>query len=238
MALAAPADAQERIGATSGRQGGLFSDGTFTNAHLVRYPLGGDSWLFLFNGNSRIRHEGLRAYLEGYVAQECPLGSILETREFSETYFVISGRKPRLMAIVYCGDISQVEGIDHVPLSQYGLRDASAILPSGELVTVALKTPTLGLQPAAPMVDAGASSSVWRCDCSVRLRECQANVRVQASAIDIAVNTTQCAIVGYTVNSQPQTSVVTEGRLLEEWLGGAISGLEVNDCYVCRDDRN
>jgi hypothetical protein len=89
---------------------------------------------------------------------------------------------------------------------------------------------TLGLTACtAALADA-------RCNCSSKVGQCDARVKLEGNRLLISSSVPQCSMVVFHADGQPRVTTVTDGISSEEWLGPSTSPrLEIDSCAVCQD---
>lgn len=84
---------------------------------------------------------------------------------------------------------------------------------------------------ATPAIAEGPS-----CDTSVRVRGCRAEVLAEGSTVTIRTSTDQCAVVDWTLDGAPRSTVVTDGEAKID-LGAPAGTATLKQCGIVKDLR-
>lgn len=96
---------------------------------------------------------------------------------------------------------------------------------------------TLRILCAAALLSPAAALAQPRCDCTTIVGTCSAQVTPQASRIDVATDSRQCARVDYFVDGLPFVTTVVEGRGQVDWMSPRQNpDVRVQSCQICVDN--
>ncbi|MFL0795966.1 MAG: hypothetical protein K6L73_00535 [Cellvibrionaceae bacterium] len=88
---------------------------------------------------------------------------------------------------------------------------------------------------SATALGALADEDISRCDCSVVMAKCSANIGLSGDNVVIRSDVPQCSQVMWYAGSLPHVTTVLGGLIQQKWPGEWVPELNVQSCQVCKD---